>query len=188
MYKLPITTTVISEAKLYAMESIKHTVDYKGWGDCHQKLCRITIGNFCQLWLAEFCKINGIPHVKDNSSPYEPDKCDLTINGHAIDCKSSVVSSLPMQVSPHCEKQENIDFYAFFSTDKEMNFIEPLGFISRLKFMKEAMVVNVGDTIPGTNLVQRFDKSYFINKENLYGFFNGVDYFVNTPKRQKEAA
>lgn len=170
---------------MYALESVKHTLDYKGWQDGYEKMCRITIGNYCQLWLSEFCRLNNIPHIKDNSSPYIPDNEDLSINGYSIDCKSSTVLNMPLQVSPHMLGQENIDAYVFFYTDKDISFIEPMGFISRVKYKEKATPINEGETIPGTKIKQRFGTSYFLKKEELVNFYSAINKMVENPKISK---
>lgn len=179
MFKYPANSAILTEARAYAMESIGHTVDYNGWGDAHQKMQRITTGKYAQLWLAEFCKINGINHKKDNSSPYIYDDEDLKICNLSIDCKVSIHEYLVGQVSPHCFKQENIDGYAFFLTDPSLSFIKPYGFIKRDDFLKNAICIEKGEQIFNTGITQRFSKSYFIDKKHLHPFNEVMTKFLN---------
>jgi hypothetical protein len=167
-YKLPFNSALLCEAKLYAIESIEHTLNYKGWEDGHEKLIRITVGKCCQLWLSEFCRLNGIHHKKDDSSPYLPDNMDLEICGYKVDCKASYIPELCCQVTENIHKS-NIDFYSFFLTDKKLSYISPLGMISKEDYLKDAIKVIKGDKIPGTNYIQRFDYSYFLNQKFLQG-------------------
>ncbi len=184
-YKFPTSTSYLSEARLYALDSINHTYDYDGFenGCENKKLSRITVGNCCQLWLAEFCSLNEIDHKKDISSPYKADRQDLYIKGYSIDCKASIRSDLDLQVSPHILKQDNIDYYFFCETDNKLSFIKPLGFISRTDYMDKSTKVKRGDKLPGSNLTQFFDESYFLHASELIGFEDGISKFKEWKKR-----
>jgi len=179
MFKYPANSALLAEARLYAKESIEHTVDYKGWADGHKKLSRIVTGKYAQIWLAEFCALNDIDFKKDNSSPYESDDCDIEICGYKIDCKASVSSNFLYQVSPHIEKQNQIFAYAFFLTDEKCSFIKPCGFIRRDRYLKHAIKIEKGQFLPNTKVVQKFDKgSYFLDKEYVKPFEDAIDFFI----------
>lgn len=157
----PLTTKLLTEARLYATDSIQHTMDYEGWKDQHKKRERIVYGNFGQLWVAEFCRINGIPFQKDRSSPETPDNFDLIAHGYKIDVKTSIHNDLVGQVSPGVINKE-LDFFCFMLTDRMCSFIAPFGLISADEYRAIAVEVNNGETIPGTALKQRFGRSYFL--------------------------
>ena len=181
--KHPVSTAIITEARMYAVESINHTMDYSGWDDGHEKTMRITIGKFSQLWLCEVCHLNMIPYEKDTSSPYMPDQRDLTINGWAVDCKATVSDGLEGQVGPgHDKKNNSIDLYAFFRTGRNMEFIEPLGFVWARDLLTVAKKISQGERIPGTNIDQRFRYSYFVPLSNMDGFFKTLNSLKGKPK------
>ena len=162
-FRIPCSTAVLSEARLYAIESSSHTMDYDGWKDQHNKLERLTYGKYAQLWVHEWCRINGIPCVKDKSSPKEPDDNDLTICEHQIDVKASVIPQLLGQISPGMYRRSD-GFYCFILTDKQCSFVMPAGFIHCSLFLPFSEEVEQGKKIPGTEIVQRFGRSRFLNK------------------------
>lgn len=178
MFKYPVSSALLNEARLYALESINHTIDYKGWSDAYQKMTRITTGKFAQIWLSEFCKLNNIKHIKDDSSPYISDNQDIEICGYSIDCKVSTNQNLIGQVSPHCLKQTNIHSYAFFLTDEKMSFISPCGFIPREDFLNKSKEIKQGEFLPNSNIQQRFSSSFFISKEHLIDFDVAINSFA----------
>lgn len=185
--KFPANTTALIEAKMYAIESITHTMDYEGWGDAHAKAVRIMTGNYCQLWLAEFCELNGITCQKDRSSPYIADKGDATINEWVVDSKASLTEGLEGQISPHHDKQSGIDFYVFFSTDRDFSFIEPLGFIHTSDVVSSSIRVEQGEKIPGTNFIQRFQYSYFVKRECMQPFWKTLQEMQMESKTQRQS-
>lgn len=160
--RFPIHSALLSEARLYALESSGHTLDYEGWGDQYEKMGRLTYGKFGQLWVTEFCRANGIDCVKDISSPYVPDKVDLTIYGHAIDVKTTVNRSLLGQTSPGVFQKNACDFFCFLVTDKKCSFVETIGFLDAETYKSIAVKVKKGELIPGTTWEQRFSESYFL--------------------------
>ncbi len=165
--RYPVSTAVINEARLYAQDSIQHTMDYKGWEDQHVKMERITYGKFAQLWVCEFCKLNGIPYKKDQSSPKEADDVDLFIYDKKIDVKSSISDNMIGQVSPGVINKE-CDEYCFIVTNKQCEFVMPVGFVSHRDYKDNAVFVKKGEQIPGTNQIQRFGYgSYFLPKNSL---------------------
>lgn len=157
----PMTTNLLTEARLYATDSIQHTMDYEGWKDQHQKRERIVYGNFGQLWVAEFCRLNGIPYQKDRSSPERPDDFDLIAHGFKIDVKTSVCKDLVGQVSPGVINKP-VDYFCFMLTDKLCTYIAPYGLIAADDYRRIAVEVKQGEIIPGTTRSQRFSKSYFL--------------------------
>lgn len=173
------------EAKAYAIESISHTMDYDGWKDGHAKMVRIATGKYVQVWLYELCRLNGFAAEKDRSSPTIHDDSDLLINGWAIDCKASMVPGLECQISPHFDSQKkSIDYYAFFQTNKSTEFVLPLGFISYINVKNSSTVVEKGDVIPGTNITQRFSKSYFVRPDALSPFYKHLHWLSQNPKNK----
>lgn len=157
----PLTTNLLTEARLYATDSIQHTMDYEGWQDQHQKRERIVYGNFGQLWVAEFCRINGIPYQKDRSSPERADDYDLIAHGFKIDVKTSIKKELVGQVSPGVINKP-IDYFCFMLTDRLCSYIAPYGLIAADEYRKISVEVKQGEIIPGTTIHQRFGKSYFL--------------------------
>lgn len=162
----PVSTSLITEARLYANDSIQHTMDYHGWSDQHQKQERITYGKFGQLWVAEFCKLNGIDHKKDRSSPKVADDLDLLIRGRKIDVKTTVSNSFVGQVSPGVIDKE-CDDYCFLITDKQCSYVKPIGFVSKGDYIEHANCVEEGDIMPGTSVRQRFSRSYFLPADSI---------------------
>ena len=160
----PMSTKVLTEARLYATDSILHTMDYDGWQDQHQKHERITYGNFGQLWVAEFCRLNGIAYHKDASSPERPDDYDLIVHGYKIDVKTSVIADFVGQVSPGVFNKP-IDYFCFLLTDRLCSYIAPWGFIEAEKYREIAICVEQGEIIPGSTVRQRFSRSYFLPPE-----------------------
>lgn len=174
----PVTTMLLAEARLYASDSIQHTMDYHGFrgGDLDKKRERITVGNFCQLWVCEFCRLNGVSYSKDASSPDRPDDYDLIAHGYRIDVKSSIDARLIGQVSSGVINKP-VDYFCFMLTDRQCTFIAPYGLIEAVEYRNIAVEVNEGDMIPGTTLRQRFGKSYFLPKNaELLPF---VQFFLN---------
>ena len=159
--RYPITSALLSEARLYAQESYGHTMDYQGWQDQKLKLARLTYGKFGQLWVAEFCRANSIECVKDTSSPYVADDRDLSIYGHSVDVKTTVNRNLLGQVSPGVINKP-CDYFCFLMTDSNCSFVEPIGFMDCDTYRAVAVEVKEGQTIPGTSLVQRFSTSFFL--------------------------
>jgi hypothetical protein len=169
---------MLTEARLYATDSIGHTMDYQGWEDQYAKRDRITYGKFGQLWVCEFCKLNGIPYEKDKSSPKVNDDFDLKIGEFSIDVKTTIRNDIQGQVSPGVYNKP-IDYYLFLVTDSVCSFVRTLGFVSQSAYKKNALKINKGEKIPGTNMVQRFSYSYFLPYEipvwiPFLKFFDGV--------------
>jgi len=172
---------------MYARESIEHTLDYEGWEDGFRKMGRITTGKFAQLWLHEFCRLNGIPSFKDKSSPFVPDREDLRINGYSIDSKVTMRTDWDGQVSKNHDKAKaDIDIYAFFRTNKIISFIEPLGFCWANELDSVGHRVNEGEMIPGTNVKQRFGHSYFIDAKDMKEFLQFLEWMKNNRKQKDE--
>lgn len=170
-YSYPVATTMLTEARMYAVESINYTMDYDGWDDGHKKMERITTGKFAQLWLCEFCRVNNILYQKDRSSPKMADSGDLVINGWNVDCKVSTIPLLAGQVSKHHDSpKNNINIYFFFLTDGQMSFIKPVGCIRKEHLIDVSKKVLEGEKIPDTNIVQRFGYSYFADTTKLPTF------------------
>ena len=159
--RYPITSALLSEARLYAQESYGHTMDYQGWKDQHLKMARMTYGKFGQLWVAEFCRANNLQYQKDTSSPYVADDRDLTIYGHSIDVKTTINRDFLGQVSPGVINKP-CDYFCFIVTDKECSFVEPIGFIDCETYRSIAVEIKEGQTIPGTKTFQRFGTSFFL--------------------------
>lgn len=179
--RYPITSTLLSEARLYARESFGHTMDYQGWQDQKLKLARLTYGKFGQLWVAEFCRVNGIQYEKDTSSPYVADDRDLSIFGHSIDVKTTINRDFLGQVSPGVINKP-CDYFCFIVTDMQCSFVEPLGFIDCDAYRAIAVEVKEGQLIPGTNTRQRFGTSFFLPR------LAPVTPFVQFLLRLREAA
>lgn len=169
--RIPCSSAVLSEARLYAIESYNHTMNYKGWEDQHNKMERLTYGKFAQLWVYEYCILNGIECEKDDSSPLTPDKKDLTICGINVDVKSSVRPEFLGQISPGMYNKDD-GFYCFLLTDHDCTFIQPRGFISCADYMRHSIEVKKGDAIPGTDVVQRFGSSRFLRKKGVVTQFH----------------
>jgi|GEM_PF-4867400 len=181
--KYPINTAMLTEARMYARESIENTADYEGWKDQHRKMERIVSGTFVQLWLCEYCRLNDIPHKADRSSPYVADSWDLKIAGFNIDCKSSYIDGLEGQITKHHDDKNNIiNAYCFFRTDRTLSYVEPLGVISKRKVHDNSLIVKEGDIIPGTKFTQRFGYSYFVNIASLTNLDDALDYFVRNSR------
>jgi len=159
--RYPITSALLSEARLYAQESYGYTMNYKGWDDQYKKMARMTYGKFAQLWVADFCRVNDIDYVKDTSSPYVAHNLDLTICGHSIDVKASINRTFIGQVSPGVINKP-CDYFCFVVTDDKCSFVEPIGFIDCDMYRSVSVKVNEGDLIPGTNTRQRFETSFFL--------------------------
>lgn len=179
----PVSTKLMTEARLYANDSIQHTMDYHGWKDQHKKKERITYGKFGQLWVAEFCRLNGVNHAKDNSSPTMADDLDLLIRGRKIDVKTTV-SNLVGQVSPGVIEKE-CDDYCFLITDRQCSYVNPIGFVSKDDYIEHATCVEEGDIIPGTNFRQRFSRSYFLPANSLV-LRPFVQYLLKGPLNEKQ--
>ena len=160
----PMTSALLTEARLYAVDSIAHTMDYHGWKDQHYKQERITYGKFGQLWVGEFCKLNGICYEKDKSSPKQADDLDLKIGVYSVDVKTTVCEGIRGQVSPGVFDKP-IDYYLFMVTDAVCSFVKPLGFVSQENYQRNAIKVFKGEYIPGTTVRQNFEFSYFLPYE-----------------------
>lgn len=153
---------MLIEARLYAQDSIQHTMDYIGWEDQHNKQERITYGKFGQLWVSEFCRLNKIPHEKDRSSPTQADDLDLTIMGKMVDVKTTVIREFVGQISPGVFNKP-CDEYCFIVTDRQCSFVTPIGFVSQEDYKKHCVHIKKGEIIPGTSREQKFGGgSYFL--------------------------
>lgn len=165
----PTNTSILTEARLYATDSIQHTMDYHGFEsksprELKKKFERITIGNYGQLWVAEYCRINGIPYHKDESSPEKPDDYDLIAHGYRIDVKTSIIPELVGQVGPGVIDKP-IDYFCFLQTDRLCSYVAPWGLISADEYKKIAVKVNEGEVIPGTTIKQAFGCSWFLPQD-----------------------
>lgn len=104
-------------------------MDYQGWQDQKLKPGAPDLREILtQLWVAEFCRANGIECVKDTSSPYVADDRDLSIYGHSVDVKTTVNRNLLGQVSPGVINKP-CDYFCFLMTDSNCSFVEPIGFM-----------------------------------------------------------
>lgn len=184
MWKIPCSSAVLSEARLYAIESSSHTMDYQGWEDQHHKLHRLTYGKFAQLWVYEFCRVNGIDCKKDTSGPKQPDDKDLIIGGHDVDVKTSINPKLLGQISPGMyRKQEG--FFCFLLTDNSCTFVMPRGFLHCSHFESHSEEIKKGEIIPGTNLPQRFGTSRFLKRgAPVVGFYDFMADAINNDLRK----
>lgn len=172
MWRIPCSSAVLSEARLYAIESSGWTLDYQGWEDQHHKMHRLTYGKFAQLWVYEFCRINGIDCQKDTSDPKQPDDRDLIICGHDVDVKTSINPKLLGQISPGMYRKTS-GFFCFVLTDTGCTFIMPRGFLHCSHFESHSDEVKKGDIIPGTGLQQRFGSSRFLRRgAPVVGFYD----------------
>jgi hypothetical protein len=183
IYKLPCSDSAKNNAESYAVASLNFTHSYAGWenesGTERQKQ-RITIGRFGQEWLYEFCKFNQIPCEKDSTSPEENDKYDLIICKKTIDVKTTYHQGLIGQVSPGCIRNEKTSVYCFMLTNKEMEYIEPIGFVSKKVFVEHAQLIPFDAEIRNTGIKQLYKEgSYFIDRDYIKDFYEAIGWFVN---------
>lgn len=183
MYKLPCSETARINAESYAIASLSFTYSYAGWeseaGTDRQKQ-RITIGRFGQEWLYEFCKFNQISCEKDRTSPEENDKYDLIICKKIVDVKTTYHQGLIGQVSPGCMNNEKVSVFCFMLTSKDMQYIEPIGFISKKLFIQNAKLIPYGEEIRNTGIKQLYkDGSYFVDREYIKDFYEAIGWFIN---------
>ena len=167
--KIPTIAEPLALARMYASASLNFTYSYGGWEDQDKQDAqykRIITGQLGQNFLASFCHLNNIPFKVDNSHYSKSDDFDIVIKGYKFDVKTSN-TNLPCQVNAALENK-NIDAFYFFNTDKNYTYIEPLGFISKKKYLEKAKFVSEGEKIPNTNFIQRFKKgSYFLDASEL---------------------
>ena len=178
-YKLPSLGQLIKDAETYSTQSINYTFDYSGWEDesgTNRKKDRIFYGRFGQEWLYRFCKLNELKVDKDNTSEKENDKFDLIISRHIVDVKNSISEGFIGQVSPGCYKNEKTHFYCFLLTDRELSYVEPLGFISAGDFKKKCFFVAHDEYIRNTGMKNKFiDGSYFVDRDKLVDFYMSIE-------------
>ena len=160
--RYPVSTSLLKEAQLYAMASFHHTFNWDAHKGGNQKMQRITVGRFAQIWVQEFCRLNGVPHVPDTSSSEVADQFDLQIHGVQVDIKASIHQSLLGQVAPGpYKKAESGTYFCFVLTDPQGTFIDPLGFIEADAYRANAYSVKKGELLPSGH-VQAFRESYFL--------------------------
>jgi hypothetical protein len=173
--RIPCSSAILSEARLYAIESRDHTMDYDGWKDQHHKLRRLTYGKFAQLWVYEFCRINDIECLKDGSSPKEADRTDLTVCGFEMDVKASTIPAILGQISPGMYGKSE-GFYCFILTNEDCGFVMPAGVVSCADYMRHSIEVKKDEIIPNTNIRQRFGRSRFLQAGSpIVPFFDFMD-------------
>lgn len=191
-FKEPLGSILIEAARMYALDSHQHTMNYAGWEDednTPQKIQRILHGRLAQLWLGEWCRINQVPHVADRSLYTHADGgVDLTILNHPIDVKASF--NLPPQVGSHLrEKAGGAEWFAFASLPWDLSWICIDGLIATSDFFQRAQFIPYGQNIPGTQLRQRFqDGSYFLlDRSPLHSLSEIVETWTVEQKREKMA-
>lgn len=161
--RMPIPDHLAVDAREYARLSLAHTHNYNGWGDGHKKRERIETGRCAQLWLACFCRVNGIMARLDDTDYRRPDETDVTIAGVDVDVKASTIAIMPPQVNAAVVERSHGGYYCFTVIDEKLRWIMPLGFIAAADFERQAVCVRRGERIPGTKIDQRFaDTSYFL--------------------------
>jgi len=191
--KYPLNISPIYEqAKAYTEKSIDYTLDYNGFEQTNKaareaKVKRLIVGNFCQFYICELCKINHFEYKTDDSSHDKPDSYDLIINGHKADCKASVRTGFEGQVTSNIENSD-IDLYIFLMVDEQFNWIEPLGVTSSDKFKANCTRINKGELIRNTGMKQKLDHSYFIDVDKMKGFESGMMWAATHNANLKRAA
>lgn len=186
--RLPINIDALQLARLYAIDSINYTHDYHGFDgenkDNAKKIERIMVGKLCEMWLAQYCKLNRIDYKPDESTPQETDSGDLFVHGWNVDCKGTIHPGFAGQISKnHDSKNNTIDYYAFFRTDRFMSFIEPLGMIHKSKVHASSRKICEGEEIPGTGIKQRFDYSYIVDIKKLVPLDAAIQKLASQPRR-----
>jgi hypothetical protein len=160
--RYPVSTALLKEAQLYAMASFHHTFNWDSHKGGNAKMQRITVGRFAQVWVQEFCRLNGIPHISDASSSDVSDEFDLQIRGLKVDIKASKHADLLGQVAPGpFRKAESGTYFCFVLADPEGTFVEPWGFIEADDYRKFSYSVKRGEQLP-TGHVQAFSESFFL--------------------------
>lgn len=160
--RYPVSTALMKEAQLYAMASFHHTFNWDSHKGGNAKLQRITLGRFAQIWVQEFCRLNGVPHVPDTSSSDVADRFDLEIRGVQVDIKASKHQKLVGQVAPGpYHKAEPGTYFCFVLTDPQGTFVDPWGFIEADDYRAWAYSVKRGEQLP-TGHVQAFSESFFL--------------------------
>ena len=172
MLKLPVNSTPLSIARLYAIDSFNYTHDHEGFEDekgTNSKLRRIQIGRFGQEWITEFCKINNIHITADKTSAKENDIFDINILGKNIDVKTSA-STIPCQCNKLIERKNNIDLFVFMKTDNWLSCIEPICIIPFDYYFQNALLIKEGELFPQTNIKNKFKRgSYVLQEPEIYG-------------------
>lgn len=160
----PLLSTLVEAARMYALDSVRHTFDFPGWedearGDAERKMKRIMHGRLAQLWLAEWCRINEVPFRHDATPFFASDSGDLEIVGNKVDAKATTVGLL--QVGAQLRRQQG--WFAFTELDENLEWIGVKGLIPCEEFFEKAVYVKHNDRIPGTNFVQKYrEGSYFL--------------------------
>ena len=176
--KFPLFSSSLMEAKAYALESMNHTMNYDGWADQHRKLNRIVYGKFAQIYVADWCQVNGINYKKDISTPYIEDKEDIIIQGKRVDVKCSCIPSLVGQVSPGVVNSD-CDYFCFLLLCRRLTWVEPHGFISCDNYRRGMIEVLKDQKIPETNIIQRFGSSYFLSSDSRKNLLPFVQTLLN---------
>lgn len=176
--KFPANPAIAAEARSYSVAAIGHTFNYDGWDGADKRMVHWITGKYCQLWFGEWCRLNGVPYRNDTSSPLIYDNGDLYVRGKNTDCKCSIVSGLEGQIN-NLKKDSETELYAFFSTDKNLSFVEPLGFASKRTALEKAVFVPHGELIPGTKIKQAFkDGSHFLGVDDMTTFEEALPWLL----------
>ena len=189
--KIPagMVVELLAQAHEYANKSKEHTHEYGGFkgGDERAKHARIKSGRFGQLWVAYYCTINGIQCDHDDSPHTDSDSFDVKVNGWSIDVKLAA-SCLVGQIfsifdSPH----NTVDWYAVLASDRALSFIQPMGFIHKGDVIGNSRKFMKGDMLPGSNIKQLADYSYFVDTSKLKPFSKILSELNEVPRRVEYA-
>ena len=171
--KYPYSIEILKRADAYAKKSLKYTYSYSGWEDetgTSRQYDRILIGRFGQEWVADYCRLNRIKVIFDESDYRVADNFDLIIIDSIVDVKTTMVSTIPCQVNAALAKKD-VDFYCFIRLDRNFTFVEPLGFISQDLYFKYAQKINYNECFPKTSIRNKFKNGSYILKRSFLSCF-----------------
>jgi len=161
---------------LLAMEYVTHSFDYT-LNDFNEKnpdkrAYNILTGQIAQFFFFEWYKLNSEYPIKMEPSSFDKtDKYDLKISTekreYVLDVKATTRMEFAGQVNA-IYKNKAIDYFIFSYIDKDLQWIEPLGIVSKGLALKKDFFIPYNTIIPGTNTKNRFPKgSYFVPRKDM---------------------
>lgn len=178
------------EAAQYAVVSLGHTTDIAGFENrpLDKKATNIATGQVGQRWLYEFCIMNNIRYVPDQTHHTRPDVFDIVLyQAHqALPCevKTTWNGQLPCQVMSHTKErdEETVRHYIFLTTRKGHTFVEPIGTIPFEDYWAYCTCHEKGSSAGASVPIGALDTAKLL--ECLWGFLTPFETFMSNVDRR----
>ncbi len=169
--KFPFTEQAVKYADEYAKKAIPYTHLHDGFEDTKssQQYNRWMTGGIAQNIVMEYCKINNIECIQDNTTHEQNDNFDLKIQGYLFDIKATN-TNIQCQVNHTSIKKiinGRTNCFFFMRIDKNFKWYEPIGFCTAKYYNENQYWVDKGDKIPFTNFINKFGITHTMEESDI---------------------